>query len=197
MPCDKATYRTHRTKPTPKPANGAALRIMPLPGRMSSSHREFRKRALQLDACGQALRAAQCAATGNAAKKDNQPKTFGAPRPTRGRPQCDAFTRSLRTLWTLLCRYRGSGACPLPARAALGAASAEPNKMNAVLVKSRMKREGDAMSFARVGRENSTSIDLYYEDHGSGPPVVLIHGWPLNGDAWEKQTAALLAQAIA
>jgi pimeloyl-ACP methyl ester carboxylesterase len=65
--------------------------------------------------------------------------------------------------------------------------------MNAVLVKSRMKREGDAMSFARVGRENSTSIDLYYEDHGSGPPVVLIHGWPLNGDAWEKQTAALLA----
>ena len=111
MPCDKATYRTHRTKPTPKPANGAALRIMPLPGRMSSSHREFRKRALQLNACGQALRAAQCAATGNAAKKDNQPKTFGAPRPTRGRPQCDVFTRSLRTLWTLLCRYRGSGAC--------------------------------------------------------------------------------------
>jgi non-heme chloroperoxidase len=49
------------------------------------------------------------------------------------------------------------------------------------------------MSFVRVGRENSTSIDLYYEDHGSGPPVVLIHGWPLNGDAWEKQTAALLA----
>jgi non-heme chloroperoxidase len=81
----------------------------------------------------------------------------------------------------------------LPARAALDAATAEPNKMNAVLVKSRMKREGDAMSFARVGRENSTSIDLYYEDHGSGPPVVLIHGWPLNGDAWEKQTAALLA----
>jgi hypothetical protein len=48
----------------------------------------------------------------------------------------------------------------LPARAALDAATAEPNKMNAVLVKSRMKREGDAMSFARVGRENSTSIDL-------------------------------------
>ena len=95
MPCDKATYRTHRTKPTPKPANGAALRIMPLPGRMSSSHCEFRKRSLQLNACGQALRAAQCAATGNAAKKDNQPKTFGAPRPTRGRPQCDVFTRSL------------------------------------------------------------------------------------------------------
>src|SRR5712671_5273270 len=48
-------------------------------------------------------------------------------------------------------------------------------------------------SFIKVGQENSTSIELYYEDHGSGPPVVLIHGWPLNGDAWEKQTAALLA----
>jgi non-heme chloroperoxidase len=44
-----------------------------------------------------------------------------------------------------------------------------------------------------VGKENSTSIDLYYEDHGSGSPVVLIHGWPLSGSSWEKQTAALLA----
>src|SRR6201987_3570549 len=51
----------------------------------------------------------------------------------------------------------------------------------------------DMPSFIKVGQENSTSIELYYEDHGSGPPVVLIHGWPLNGDAWEKQTAALLA----
>jgi len=44
-----------------------------------------------------------------------------------------------------------------------------------------------------VGKENSTPIDLYYEDHGSGSPVVLIHGWPLSGASWEKQTAALLA----
>ena len=49
------------------------------------------------------------------------------------------------------------------------------------------------MGLINVGRESSTPIDLYYEDHGSGSPVVLIHGWPLNGDAWEKQTAALLA----
>jgi pimeloyl-ACP methyl ester carboxylesterase len=48
-------------------------------------------------------------------------------------------------------------------------------------------------SFVKVGQENSTSIELYYEDHGSGSPVVLIHGWPLNGDAWEKQIPALLA----
>ena len=50
-----------------------------------------------------------------------------------------------------------------------------------------------APGFIKVGQENSTSLELYYEDHGSGPPVVLIHGWPLNGDAWEKQIPALLA----
>ena len=49
------------------------------------------------------------------------------------------------------------------------------------------------MSVIKVGKENSTPIEIYYEDHGSGSPVVLIHGWPLNGDAWEKQIAALLA----
>ena len=49
------------------------------------------------------------------------------------------------------------------------------------------------MSHIKVGQENSQPIEIYYEDHGSGLPVVLIHGWPLNGDAWEKQTAALLA----
>ena len=49
------------------------------------------------------------------------------------------------------------------------------------------------MSFITVGKENSTSIDLYYEDHGAGKPVILIHGFPLSGASWEKQTAALLA----
>ena len=49
------------------------------------------------------------------------------------------------------------------------------------------------MGMINVGKENSTPIDLYYEDHGAGTPVVLIHGWPLSGTAWEKQTAALLA----
>jgi pimeloyl-ACP methyl ester carboxylesterase len=47
-------------------------------------------------------------------------------------------------------------------------------------------------NYITVGQENSTSIDLYYEDHGSGTPVVLIHGWPLSGASWEKQVAALL-----
>src|SRR5256886_3336180 len=48
-------------------------------------------------------------------------------------------------------------------------------------------------NFIAAGSENSKSIELYYEDLGSGQPVVLIHGWPLNGASWEKQTAALLA----
>ena len=49
------------------------------------------------------------------------------------------------------------------------------------------------MPYVAVGKENSGPIELYYEDHGSGKPVVLIHGYPLSGASWEKQTAALLA----
>lgn len=49
------------------------------------------------------------------------------------------------------------------------------------------------MPYVNVGEENSGSIDLYYEDHGAGKPVVLIHGWPLSGRSWEKQVSALLA----
>src|SRR6476659_1137997 len=55
------------------------------------------------------------------------------------------------------------------------------------------RKETNPMSYIKVGQENSQPIEIYYEDHGSGSPVVLIHGWPLNGDAWEKQTAVLLA----
>ena len=48
------------------------------------------------------------------------------------------------------------------------------------------------MPFITVGKENSGNIDLYYEDHGSGKPVVLIHGYPLSGASWEKQLPVLL-----
>ena len=48
------------------------------------------------------------------------------------------------------------------------------------------------MGHVSVGTENSTSIDLYYEDHGEGQPVVLIHGYPLNGHSWERQARELL-----
>ena len=48
------------------------------------------------------------------------------------------------------------------------------------------------MPYVDVGTENSGAIELYYEDHGSGPPVVLIHGYPLSGRAWDKQVPVLL-----
>ncbi len=49
------------------------------------------------------------------------------------------------------------------------------------------------MAKLTVGNENNAPIELYYEDHGSGQPVVLIHGWPLSGRAWEHQVPALVA----
>lgn len=49
------------------------------------------------------------------------------------------------------------------------------------------------MPFVTVGTENSAPIDLYYEDHGSGQPIVLIHGFPFNGATWEKMSGPLLA----
>jgi len=48
------------------------------------------------------------------------------------------------------------------------------------------------MATITVGQQNSTPVELYYEDQGEGQPVVLIHGYPLNGHSWEKQTRALL-----
>jgi non-heme chloroperoxidase len=48
------------------------------------------------------------------------------------------------------------------------------------------------MPHVKVGQENTGSIELYYEDHGSGRPVVLIHGYPLSGRAWDKQVPVLL-----
>jgi len=48
------------------------------------------------------------------------------------------------------------------------------------------------MPYITVGKENSDDIELYYEDHGSGQPVVLIHGYPLSGASWEKQVPVLL-----
>ena len=48
------------------------------------------------------------------------------------------------------------------------------------------------MPYVTVGKEHSADIELYYEDHGSGKPVVLIHGYPLSGASWERQVSALL-----
>jgi non-heme chloroperoxidase len=49
------------------------------------------------------------------------------------------------------------------------------------------------MARVTVGTENGIPIEIYYEDHGSGRPIVLIHGYPLNSDSWERQERALLA----
>ena len=48
------------------------------------------------------------------------------------------------------------------------------------------------MPYLHLGEENSGAIELYYEDLGTGQPVVLIHGWPLSGRSWEKQVPVLL-----
>ena len=73
----------------------------------------------------------------------------------------------------------------------LAAATLPVSAKGATPLKQRSKNATN--NFIAVGSENSKSIELYYEDLGSGQPVVLIHGWPLNGASWEKQTAALLA----
>jgi non-heme chloroperoxidase len=48
------------------------------------------------------------------------------------------------------------------------------------------------MPYVKVGTENSADIKIHYEDHGAGAPIVLIHGYPLNGNSWERQERALL-----
>ena len=49
------------------------------------------------------------------------------------------------------------------------------------------------MGYITVGQENSTPIELYYEDHGTGQAAVLIHGYPLDGSSWERQARELRA----
>jgi non-heme chloroperoxidase len=49
------------------------------------------------------------------------------------------------------------------------------------------------MSYVKVGTENSVDINIHYNDHGSGKPIVLIHGYPLDGNSWERQERDLLA----
>lgn len=49
------------------------------------------------------------------------------------------------------------------------------------------------MGYINVGTENSTATEIYYEDHGTGQPVVLIHGYPLDGNSWELQSRELIA----
>jgi non-heme chloroperoxidase len=73
------------------------------------------------------------------------------------------------------------------------AASLLPHTSRTKTLSESLNRGKPMSSYIKVGQENSTPTEVYYEDHGSGSPVVLIHGWPLSGASWEKQTAALLA----
>ncbi len=50
------------------------------------------------------------------------------------------------------------------------------------------------MPYVTVGSENSADIKIHYTDHGSGKPVVLIHGYPLDGNSWENQERELLKE---
>ena len=55
------------------------------------------------------------------------------------------------------------------------------------------KEKGDVQCHTlKSAEKNSSDVELYYEDHGSGKPVVLIHGYPLSGASWEKQVPVLL-----
>src|ERR1700752_181895 len=74
----------------------------------------------------------------------------------------------------------------------IAASRSEAAQTSAAITQRRPESRSTTMGMINVGKENSTSIDLYYEDHGTGTPVVLIHGWPLSGASWEKQAAALL-----
>jgi non-heme chloroperoxidase len=62
----------------------------------------------------------------------------------------------------------------------------------AIAIDPRSDEQEDAMPYVTVGNENSSSVEIYYEDHGTGQPVVLIHGYPLDGASWEKQLPVLL-----
>jgi non-heme chloroperoxidase len=52
------------------------------------------------------------------------------------------------------------------------------------------------MAYVTVGNQNSAAIELHYEDHGGGQPVVLVHGYPLDGNSWERQEPELLARGF-
>jgi pimeloyl-ACP methyl ester carboxylesterase len=54
------------------------------------------------------------------------------------------------------------------------------------------ERGAGAMRYVAVGEKNSSPIEVYYEDHGSRQPMLLVHGYPLNGHSWEKQVPVLL-----
>lgn len=71
-------------------------------------------------------------------------------------------------------------------------ADAQSNRASSAPMPQVRPRTSTSAGYVTVGKENSGDIEIYYEDHGSGEPIVLIHGYPLSGDSWEKQIPVLL-----
>lgn len=80
----------------------------------------------------------------------------------------------------------------LAAALMLGGAFATGDKNKATDGRQNLTTSGGQGNYITVGKENRSNIQLYYEDHGSGTPVILIHGYPLSGASWEKQVPVLL-----
>jgi alpha-beta hydrolase superfamily lysophospholipase len=74
----------------------------------------------------------------------------------------------------------------------IGSADAQSNQKSSAPMPQVQPGTTTSSGYVTVGKENSGDIELYYEDHGSGEPVVLIHGYPLSGNSWEKQVPVLL-----
>jgi len=96
---------------------------------------------------------------------------------------------SRREFLNLTVKGSALGAAAALVPAATLAASTKNKTTDSPLKAANSANQGQ---YITVGKENGANIELYYEDHGSGRPVVLIHGYPLSGAAWEKQVPALL-----
>src|SRR3954463_6182145 len=68
-----------------------------------------------------------------------------------------------------------------------------PHRPDASRSRTSNQRRETPMPFVTVGTENGADIEIHYNDHGTGVPIVLIHGYPLNGNSWERQERPLLA----
>jgi non-heme chloroperoxidase len=90
---------------------------------------------------------------------------------------------------TILAAGRASGG----AQAVVAAGVVIAARGTDMVGRSLRDRGRSIMSKVTVGQENNADIEIYSEDHGTGQPVVLIHGYPLNGHSWEKQERVLEA----
>src|SRR5215217_827463 len=109
----------------------------------------------------------------------------------RRRPRKHLFVPAATYRWTVGGREPGPGITPRDSRIRVTPYGETLAGLGARPSVTREERT-TVMPYVTVGRENSSDIEIYYEDHGTGRPVVLIHGFPLSGRAWERQERALL-----